>query len=541
VVLLFGILYFANSWEFQVVDPIPLTDGVKQHSSVGFQKWAYYSIDAPAHKGFTLIVEHALGSNKKHDIDVYLKKGGTLPDRATYDYLNLSILNNITMDITAEPTNTKFIVGIYGFMGSNTLFTILYILNNGCPQNCNNFGFCRNNGVCACFLGHVGPYCQYNSSSVVLGNRYNVDLPAFNWLYYSVDIFSANNLQIKVEQTSAGDVDLYLRYQTIPDFLNYDHADSSTNSNFTLTVVDPNLGTWYLGFYGFFHTTFSFIIFEQRSCPMNCSLHGSCIGSTCHCSPNFIGLLCEEAVNNLNTTAVHGYVGANYWNYYKYSSNSENPFIVMLKEKDQSNNCDMYILSGAKPTKFIYQFANETLSHETEISVPHPGNTIWWIGIYGTTSCEYDIMVKMETQDIHVCNNCEHGVCRDGVCLCDSGWFGIECNVMPQVLNNSQRIPLQTILNNEWHYYLISVRNSSLLTIELSEKSTSGEVWLYLAKENFPTVNLYEASNNAPVKNHRITVEFMEPKTLRFIIGAYGSPYAINSIQYSLVAYFTPF
>jgi len=336
-------------------------------------------------------------------------------------------------------------------------------------------------------------------------------------------------------------VDLYLHYQTIPDFVNYNYVDVTTASNFTLTIVDPLLGTWYLGFYALSDSSYSFTVNEQRSCPMNCSLHGSCIGSSCHCNASYTGLSCEEAVNSLaSLSSTHGYVTANNWNFYKYIANSENPFRVRLTQKEATSNCDLYILSGAKPTRFVYEYANETLNHVTEILVSRPGNALWWIGIYGSSSCEYDILITQESQ-ANGCGNCVQGTCVNNVCNCNPGWFGEDCSIKPEVLNNAVRTAIKPIQNPDWHYYVINVNHTSLLSIVLSEQTTTGQVWLYLSKENFPTLYNYEASNLASVANHRLLIEFLEPKSLEFVIGIYGSPWIVTSVQYSLVAFFTPF
>jgi len=538
-VLLFGI-YFAQCSELQTDSTLPLEANSVQHSKVNFQKWVYYKFEAPAHKGFTLYVEHSKGTNKKHDIDIYIKKGGSLPERSSYDYYDLSIDSNITMNIASELVNMTYIVGVYGFTGGTTFFNLHYQFNNGCPQNCNNYGLCRNNVQCVCYPGHVGSYCQYIATSVVLGTTYNAILPAFNWVYYSIDIYAANNLQIEVFTTSqTGDVDLYLHYQTIPDYTTFDYFDVGTSKNFSINVVSPLLGTWYLGFHAISTTSFSFKVTEQRACPMNCSLHGSCIGSTCHCNSDFIGLTCEEAVNSLTSTSIHGYVGANYWNFYKYNANSDNPFLVQLTEKGVSSKCDLYILSGTKPTKFMYTYANETEQSVTEILVSHPLNQIWWIGIYGFSSCEYDILVIQETHT--VCGNCGHGVCLNEACKCNEGWFGVECNVMPQALINGQRTAVDSVTMNNWKYYTLHLNHTSLLAIVLSEQSTIGQLWLYIAKEIYPTLDSYEVGNIAPVATHRISLEFFEPKTIQYVIGVYGSPFATTAIQYTLAAYATPF
>jgi hypothetical protein len=536
-------IYITYGLELQSIDGVkPLPLGYKDHNSVLFQKFVYYNFTVKAHKGFTLTVEHQLGTTKNHDIDVYVRKGGALPDRIQFDYFDINVKNTIVIDGMSEPVDTIYIAGIYGFTGTETLFTILYEETNGCPQNCNGAGLCRRDNACSCFTGHVGPYCQYNATAVTLGQTYSGPIQANHWVYYSVDVFAANNLEIHATQ-SGGDVDLYLKYQTIPDFINYEYVEISTKPEFTLTVTEPLLGTWYIGLYAFLDATYTFTVSEQRSCPMNCSLHGSCIGSVCHCVSGYTGASCEEATTNLNTTSpTHGYVSLNFWNFYQYVANSDNPFLVRVAQKDATANCDVYIMNGGKPTRFIYQYTNVTLLPTTEILVQHPGLDVWWIGVYGTSNCEYDISV-FPSQVISICGNCgSHGRCNENnICVCDDGWFGIECDKKPEVLLSGQRSATIAVGNREWRYYSISFTDSSLLTVVLNEKVTSGLVWVYLAKETYPTLDAYEAGDNAVIANHRISLEFSTPKSHRIVIGVYGSPYIVTPVSYSLVAFSTPF
>jgi hypothetical protein len=514
--------------------------GVKAHGEVGYEKWKYYRFTTPAHKGFTLTIQHSRGTTGTHDIDVYVRKG-LLPDRANYDYKDINVLDTIVIDGLAEAVDTDHIVGIYGFSGTNTFYTLILDLTNGCPQNCNQAGTCLRDNTCACNYGRVGAYCQYNSTSVVLGTEYNGHLQQNSWLYYSVDIWAANNIQIEVTQ-NGGDVDLYLKHQVIPDFVTYDYADVSASPTYTLTVVEPVLGTWHLGFYAFSEATFTFKVSEQRSCPMKCSLHGSCVGSMCNCQPDYAGLTCEESRTFLNSTPVHGYVDANYWNFYKFVAYSNNPFLIKLQQKPNTN-CDLFVMNGAKPTKFVFQYANETAYDNTEILVSNPGFDVWWVGVYGSSTCEYDISLEA-SQIISICNNCIHGVCKGDICECTPGSFGRDCSVTPTVLQNAVRSATYSITGGEWQYFTIKMQESSQISIVVNEKSTTGLIWFYVNRGDYPTLSSYESSDsNSFVETHRLFLEYSQPKSADYVIGIYGSPFILSGqlIEYSLVAFYTPF
>jgi len=128
-----------------------------------------------------------------------------------------------------------------------------------------------------------------------------------------------------------GDVDLYVRYEDIPNFVNWDYADYSgdNTTNFSVNITEPSLGYWYLGFYGKGATSYQFKVSEYRKCPMKCSNHGTCLGVRCSCRSGYSGLACGTQLAYLeNNVAVTGYVDENYWNYYKFLPDSMKSFLL---------------------------------------------------------------------------------------------------------------------------------------------------------------------------------------------------------------------
>jgi len=275
---------------------------------------------------------------------------------------------------------------------------------------------------------------------------------------------------------------------------------------------------------------------------MKCSLHGSCIGSYCRCDAAFVGLTCEEGRNALTVlNPVHGYVDQNYWNFYKYAANSENPFKIVLTHNSAAN-CDIYVLNSAKPTRFIYLYRNISLLTETSTLVYNPSFFTWWIGVYGATMCEYDLHIEEVSSGTSSCGTCVHGHCVDNLCLCDQNWFGPACDGTTIILTNGIKSVEYSITNGGWIYFEIDVVASSQLIVVVQETETSGLVWVYVAKETYPTLAFFEASDNFGLSTHRISMEFSLPKTLKFIIGVYGSPFILQQqVKFTLAAYYTPF
>lgn len=106
---------------------------------------------------------------------------------------------------------------------------------------------------------------------------------AFN--YYHYDAFSAYNMMIYLNQTSAaGDCDLYVKGDSNPTRTSYDYRDISFRSNVSLAVPSPGDRTWFIGVYGYAACQYVLSVVTSSSCPNGCSGHGQCQGSVCICN-----------------------------------------------------------------------------------------------------------------------------------------------------------------------------------------------------------------------------------------------------------------
>ena len=70
-----------------------------------------------------------------------------------------------------------------------------------------------------------------------------------------------------------------------------------------------------------------------------------------------------------DSEAVNGYVELNSWNYFSYTSNSDNNMIVSLTSSN-GGDCDLYVRANSLPTRFKYgkkyfpEFFNVNLSQK---------------------------------------------------------------------------------------------------------------------------------------------------------------------------------
>ena len=88
-----------------------------------------------------------------------------------------------------------------------------------------------------------------------------------------------------------------------------------------------------------------------------------------------------------------GYVASGNWNYWYINYFSDSPLRVSVT---QSNNgdCDLYIKQNSDPTRIVYQFSDMSLNQEYSIVIQNPGNEVWHIGVYGWTTCSYEITAE---------------------------------------------------------------------------------------------------------------------------------------------------
>jgi hypothetical protein len=147
-------------------------------------------------------------------------------------------------------------------------------------------------------------------------------------------------------------------------------------------------------------------------CPSNCSNHGTCVGSQCNCNSNFGGIFCQNSkiihshffliffkvLTDLTMgVPVTGYVSDNSWNYYSYTSSSQNNLVVNVTELN-TGDCDLYIREGAQPTKFEYNYRNIGVSSSFSIIVPDATGS-FSIGVYGFASCLYRISISISSNN----------------------------------------------------------------------------------------------------------------------------------------------
>jgi len=466
-----------------------------------------------------------------------------VPTRSKYTKRDSTTDPNYAIVIDDAGT-ANWYIGVYGFL--ETTFTITATISGECADlnNCNGHGQCVGTRQCRCDAGWSGTDCSKGVVTISLNSPVQGSVVRGEWSYFQITITHNNLLRIIVnETTDNGDVDLYVKYDAIPTLWSFDYRDTTVQRNVVLNITEPSLGTWYIGMYGYRNTSFMLTVSTASSCPSQCSLHGTCQGSSCNCDTGFSGIACENMNNELTFgRAQHGFVADAAWNYYRVRPNTGHNLQIFVRTV-LGGDCDLYAKAGSEPTKTDYSARDVGVQANFTLTIENPGDAVWYLGVFGYSACEYYITVKVDA----VCPGnppCStHGSCIGGTCLCDQGFSGIDCNKRDNSMLNGASTQSTTLPMLGWEYYTIDVVNTTYLAIEVKELASTGFVWLYGSKGQSPTLRRYDySSKDTNSKFHRLRITFDSPQTDTWQIGVYGNPFADRgTFPYSLAAWYTPF
>eukprot|EP01089_Gocevia_fonbrunei_P006196 TRINITY_DN1675_c0_g1_i2.p1 TRINITY_DN1675_c0_g1~~TRINITY_DN1675_c0_g1_i2.p1 ORF type:complete len:242 (+),score=28.55 TRINITY_DN1675_c0_g1_i2:41-766(+) len=235
-------------------------------------------------------------------------------------------------------------------------------------------------------------------------------------------------------------------------------------------------------------------------------------------------------------------------NYYHINLFTSTALIIQVNQLDNDSraDCDLYIKGGSIPNYMSYDYVKLSTEQTFNISIPNPMNITWYLGVFGWTSCKYEIKAVVTG----TCqNNCSgNGVCTaDGTCSCNSGWSGPSCSDKSSLLSDGVTVS-GSVSFNTWDYYTINVSNAYQVDIHMKENGNStesGALWLYESSSGYPTMHTYDYSDTSvDDKLHSLKIVFANPPVSRqLFIGVYGSPilHQSASATFQLVAWYPNF
>jgi len=241
----------------------------------------------------------------------------------------------------------------------------------------------------------------------------------------------------------------------------------------------------------------------------------------------------------LNGVVDRGFVSVGSWNYYNYQTNSVANLAISIRQTSALADCDLFAKAGQNPTRTSYDAAEVSVAQNFTMTIQDPGRLVWYIGVYGWTSCEYTIAVLETTSCPSNCNG--HGSCgSNGQCLCDPNWSGDACDQqMNQLQNNVVKLQEQLESVGSWNYYSFTAVNTSSVHFVVKETASSGWLWMFVSRDT-PTLRNYLFSDTETNTNkHRITIDLNQEQSVSFQLGVYANPYTLDdhAVTYDVIAW----
>ncbi len=185
---------------------------------------AFYKIAVPASQT-SLEIKIWGGSG---DCDLYVKRGSQ-PTTSSYDYRPYLSGNNETVTVT-NPTSGDWYIMLHGYAAySGMSLQATYVGNSEPPPDPGDGVTELSNGVPVTNL----------SGAQGSDTFYKIVVPA-----------SQSTLEIKT-YSGSGDCDLYVRFGAQPTTSTYDYRPYLSGNNETVTVSNPQAGTWYIMLHGY--------------------------------------------------------------------------------------------------------------------------------------------------------------------------------------------------------------------------------------------------------------------------------------------------
>jgi hypothetical protein len=127
-------------------------------------------------------------------------------------------------------------------------------------------------------------------------------------------------------------------------------------------------------------------------------------------------------------------VSVSRWIYYSLNIGpSTNQLLVIVNQTSAvGTDCDLYIRQNALPDQLHYNYRDASSQQNFQINIANPGSGVWYLGVYGFTTCSYTLRASLGDMCPNQCSN--HGSCLGGgtTCSCSPGYqVSVFANILP--------------------------------------------------------------------------------------------------------------
>ena len=484
------------------------------------------------------------------DPDIYIALG-SYPDQKNFLARNLTSKEDSYVVVESSQSGVYY-AGVYGYLESS--YSINVIESRKCPEDCNNQGTCRD-GVCSCLPNYGGEWCQYAFVQLTPNSPQLGQVEENGWEYFNTEVGVAGSEMVyTVTEFPRGDgensdCDLYLAYERTPSRFDFDFVNITLGDESVLVVTNAHAGQYTMGIFGYAGCDFRIAVAintPEGDCPNRCSNHGSCLRGECSCYNGFEGDSCEWMNAPLVLARPQGgFVGDNAWNFYTARIITNTALIISLAQEGGEGDCDLYVRADEPPTRFQFDYIDQSLAEEFSIIVREPGDHQWYIGVFGWKACAYTL--TLDEEKVCACGeNNPHGHCEEGSteCMCEAGWGGVDCLFELVELVNGEKTS-SSVEQHQWRHYQLPVDGSSAGVVSLKERSSEGLVWLYVSFIEPPTLNSYDLEAVETARGvHEIQISVTKSQTRVMYVGVYGNSFITHgddALEFDLVAWSAPF
>eukprot|EP01118_Nematostelium_gracile_P010590 TRINITY_DN3670_c0_g1_i1.p1 TRINITY_DN3670_c0_g1~~TRINITY_DN3670_c0_g1_i1.p1 ORF type:complete len:247 (+),score=45.58 TRINITY_DN3670_c0_g1_i1:46-741(+) len=230
-------------------------------------------------------------------------------------------------------------------------------------------------------------------------------------------------------------------------------------------------------------------------------------------------------------------------NYYTHISNTIDSMKIIIGNPTFQHFV-VYVNRGTTPpTPSRYDYNFHGYDDQSFFTIDNVGSQTWSIAIGSeyTGSLGYNITV---TEDISCDLGCNyHGICSEaGLCICDDGFTGPNCEYQLGLLINNQI--QQGFLNSSGSYnYYNFTANASSYHFVLKEEATYGSLNLFVnVGYNPPTSTVYDYADANFNVVHIVSFSFDTAMERLITIGVYEVSWTLTyQVPYSIIASATDF